>query len=157
MQHVWISVSSALFTDWPHGYNPGQSVFAELGYSFSPAASCLLPGLISVSGCFSLSFQFHLFLPWLAKTIGLGTVASLSLSVAKLLLRAIPLLSTNNKISGVWFPPIHLTHTTTDWFTPVHRNHREKCPFSTAAHRELGFQIFPVLVSTSFSHAIKYF
>lgn len=114
MRYMWILVSAALFSEWPHGYSPGQSIFAELGYSFRTAASCLLPGLISISGsgfCFLFSSTFF---ARIGQNQRAGTMPQLNSSVAMLLLRAIPLLSISSKKSGVRFPPIHLTNTTLD-------------------------------------------
>lgn len=107
MYYMWISVSAALFGDWPRGYNPGQSIFAELGCSSSIALSCL-SGLISVSdSVFSFLFGSSVLLG-LAKTKGPDTMPRLNLDAAELLLRDVSLLSTSNKISGIRLSPIHL-------------------------------------------------
>lgn len=80
-----ISVSVALFRDWPHAYSSGQSSFAQLGCFFSTAVSCFLLGLISVSGIY-IFFYFLLsslfFFLGLVATEGLGLC--LNLCVASL-------------------------------------------------------------------------
>lgn len=60
MCYMWISVSAALFGDWPHGYSPGQSIFAELGCSFRTALSCCL-GWFQSQTQFSAFFSVPLF------------------------------------------------------------------------------------------------
>lgn len=158
MQYMWISVSAALFSDWSHGYSPGQSIFAELGYSFSTAASCLLPGLISISGSFFWPyFHFHLFAR-IDQNQGTETTSQINLSVVEFLRKATAQCSTSNKKAAPRFPPIHLTSTTADHLPIVHSNHGKKgCPFNTLVHTELGLQMFPAFCFCSLLPCYKTF
>lgn len=75
-----ISVSVALFRDWPHAYSSGQSSLVQLGCSFSTAVSCFLLGLISVSGIY-IFFYFLLsslfFFPRIGCNRRTGTMSQL--------------------------------------------------------------------------------
>lgn len=158
MQYMWISVSAALFSDWSHGYSPGQSIFAELGYSFSTAVSCLLPGLISISGSFFCHIFISTFLLGLTKTKGLRLHLKSIWVWQSFSLRAIALLSTSNNKPAVRFSPIHLTSTTVDHLPVVHSNHgRKGCPFNTVVHTELGLQMFPAFCFSSLLPCYKTF
>lgn len=159
MQYMWISVSAHALCSVtsPMVTVLVRAFFAELGYSFSTAASCLLPGLISVSGsvfCFLFSSTFLL---GLAKTKGLGLCLNLiwvwqSFSWGPFLYCQLP------KKSGVRFSPIHLTSTTVDQLPIVQSNHGEKCcPFNTVACRELGLQMFPAFCFSSFPMLLNTF
>lgn len=155
MQYMWISVSAALFSDWSHGYSPGQSIFAELGCSFSTAASCLLPGLIAISGSFFCHIFISTFLLGLTKSKGLRLHLKSIWVWQSFSLRAIALLSTSNKKPAVRFPPIHLTSTTVDHLPVVHSNHGSL--FNTLVHTELGLQMFSALCFSSLLPCYKTF